>query len=134
MNHGGMSCGTATFSDGLIESPYCLPPGSPDGACQSIGSWSPAAKNFRLPRILMNESPGIGLVDVDLGPFDGHRARRLDVARARRLQGHVRRRLHLEVLPDFHLRVLRRLGVDALGVERDVALGLEQHVAALGLD
>src|SRR6185312_16106752 len=60
MNHGGTSCGTATFSVGLSESPYCLPPGSPEGACQSTGSFNPLPKNARLPRILMNCRPGMG--------------------------------------------------------------------------
>src|SRR5262245_48884580 len=133
MNHGGMSCGAATFSLGLIASPYCLPPGSPLGAFQSTGSFFPAPRNTTFPRMLMVLSGGIS-VDVDLGSLDRHRARRLDVARPRRLDRHVRRGLHLVVLADLHLGALARLGLDGVGLHPERALGLEQHVAALGLD
>src|SRR4051794_19904336 len=50
MNHGGMSCGMPIFSVGLSESPYCFDPSLSDGADHETGSFSPALKNFRLPR------------------------------------------------------------------------------------
>src|SRR5207253_9617653 len=68
MNHGGITCGAATFSVGLSASPYCLDPSLPDGACQLTGSLSPCEKNLTLPRILMNDRLGMAkqyLLDRD---------------------------------------------------------------------
>src|SRR6478736_6318685 len=120
-----MSCGMATFSLGLSASPYCFEPSDPDGACHDTGSLSPCEKNFRLPRILMNCSPGIS-VDVHLRALDGHRVRRLDVTGARRL--------HRDVLADRQRGVLVGLHLDLFGLDGERLLALEEHVAGLRLD